>query len=438
MIRALRAVAGALLFLASGASAQDDIVRVRLFGGPVSAPELTAEGGPATVVDASGQRVVLDEGEDGTARARGRNVTLLGMASGRIEVEGVRIRIQTGRKDRVYTGRLVLQPSDGKVQIVNHVAMPEYLASVTASEYPFTEIEGVKAQAILARTYAMRRRGAKPAYDLDDHQGSQVYKGTEIVTPVTREAVELTRGVVLTYRGELAEAFYSSSSGGYTAANESVWTSGAPIPYLRAVPDPYDAQAPDHRWTKTLSVRDVHGALTRRYGGRVTGFDVTRRGPSGRVVEVRLHGASRATISGSQFRSALNARMGWRTMRSTHFEARRQGSDYVFDGRGFGHGVGMSQYGARGAARQGLRYDEILAHYFPGTSVSGGTSPSVATITTPTERRTAPTPRAEAAADAAAATPPSYVPPQRRTRPTPRAQARAEREGEAPTRRRAW
>ena len=435
MIRPLLAAAGLLLFLAPGSAAQDPIVRVRLLGGPVGAPELTAEAGAATITTAEGESVMLASGEDGTARARRGSVTLLGLSSRQIDVQGVRIRIQHGRTDRVYTGRLVLKAVDGKVQLVNHVAMHEYLASVTASEYPFREIEGVKAQAVLARTYALRRQGAKPDYDLDDHQGSQVYKGTEIVTDVTREAVALTAGVVLTYRGELAEAFYSSSSGGYTAANESVWTGGAPIPYLRAVPDPYDAQAPDHRWTQTVAVGDVHGALSRRYGGSVRGFEVTRRGPSGRVVEVRLDGASRATISGSQFRSALNARLGWRTMRSTHFEARRQGSDYVFDGRGFGHGVGMSQYGARGAARAGLGFAEILAHYFPGTSVSGGepggaAAPSVAsTAPAPQPRRTAPTPRAQAPSA------PRYAPPQRRTRPTPRHEARAQ---SAPSRRRAW
>ena len=437
----LRLFAVGLLVLAAAApaSAQDPTVRVRLLGGPVSAPEITAEGGPARITDAAGAVTVLPDRDDATARARRGQVTIMGMASSRFEIEGTHLRIQRGRTDRLYSGRLVLTAVDGKVQIVNHVPLPPYLASVTASEYPFTEIEGVKAQAVLARTYALRRQGAKPDYDLDDHQGSQVYKGMEVVTDVTREAVELTRGVVLTYRGELAEAFYSSSSGGFTAANESVWTSGAPIPYLRAVADPYDAQAPDHRWTKRLSASAVHAALSRRYGGTVSGFDVVQRGPSGRAVQVRLHGASRSTISGSQFRSAVNAGMGWRTILSTHFEARRSGSEYVFDGRGFGHGVGMSQYGARGAARQGMSFQQILAHYFPGTSVSdpsGAALPNVATAGTPGPRsRTAPTPRTPVAGAESDPTP-RYVEPTRRTRPTPRHQARAERENG--TRRRAW
>ena len=441
MSRSRLLVLGLLLALAPDGWAQDPVVRVRLFGGPLAAPELTAEDGDAWIADAEGQRVPLATGEDATVRAAGRELTVMGRRSSRFEVEGVVLRVQQGRTDRAYRGRLVLTAESGKVQLVNHVPLPDYVASVVASEYPFDEIEGVKAQAVLARTYALRRQGAFADYDLDDHQGSQVYKGVDVVTAVSERATRETTGLVLDYRGELAEAFYSSSSGGFTAANESIW-SGAPLPYLRAVPDPYDSGAPDHRWTQTVAADAVHRALSARYGGRVTGFEVTRRGPSGRVVEMALQGGARRTITGSQFRSAVNASLGWRTIRSTQFTSRRVGADYVLDGQGFGHGVGMSQYGARGAARAGLTFEQILAHYFQGTSVVAFGRPAYAGAPVPRAPTGAPSASGSVpggAAPAPTATVPRYVPPTARTRPTPRHVARAqEAEAGTPPRRKAW
>jgi len=296
--------------------------------------------------------------------------------------------------------------------------MPEYVASVVASEYPFSEIEGIKAQAVLARTYAARRQDTERAYDVDDHTGSQVYKGIEVVTDRARQAALETASERLYYGDVLADAVYSSSSGGHTADNETVWN-GTPLPYLRGVPDPYDAGAPDHQWTTRASIRQVHDALSSRYGGRVRGLTVTERSLEGRIVRIELAGSRE--ISGSQFRSAVNATLGYRTVRSTHVEIDRSGDDYVFTGRGFGHGVGMSQYGARGQAREGRSYREILAYYFQGTSVER--APSAASAPVATASRRWPTSRREArnAAPETDASAPTTV----RRHPTPRREARA-------------
>ncbi|MEL6614532.1 MAG: SpoIID/LytB domain-containing protein [Bacteroidota bacterium] len=353
------------------ADAQD--VRVRLFGGNTgSKVHLSSPDGPLDVtVDGRplasarrGERVDVEVGPDGLriaaedVRTDGRRVEVTGSGS---------IRVRSGRYDRRYTGSVHLTRVGRTIRAVNHVPMEPYVASVVASEYPFSEIEGVKAQAVLARTYALRHRGDHDDYDVEDTQRSQVYKGVETVTAISQEAAELTRGQVLTYAGQVVEAVYSSSSGGHTANNEAVWGT-SPVPYLRGRPDPYDRDAPDHRWTTSADASAVHRALS-RYAGGVTGVRVVERSPSGRAVSVSLSPSGKR-ISGTQFRSAVNAALGWRTIRSTHIDISASGGRYTFRGRGFGHGVGMSQYGARGHARAGASYEEILRFYFQGTDLA--------------------------------------------------------------------
>ncbi|NNF59199.1 MAG: SpoIID/LytB domain-containing protein [Rhodothermaceae bacterium] len=307
------------------------------------------------------------------------------------------LTVRTRSQRRAYPGRLVVEGAGDALRLVNHAPLPRYVASVVASEYPFPEPEGVKAQAVLARTYALRHLDPEAPFDLVDDTRAQVYRGLDATTPVSRAATQDTRGEVLTYRDELADATYYSSSGGHTAGNEEVWN-GRPVPYLRPRPDPYDADAPDHRWTTTAASAEVLRALSRRFGGSVTGIDITRRTASGRVARVRLHGGRTPTISGAQFRSTINAALGIRTIRSTHFTVERDGSRYLFHGRGFGHGVGMSQYGARGLARSGRSYRDILAYYFEGTTLDVhdfvGVEPALVEYAGPVRRR--PTPRREA------------------------------------------
>ena len=358
-----------LLFTtASVATAQE--VRVRLFEGrngssarftAVDAPLSVRLDGreiaqvyPGDVVhverDASGVKVAAEN-----IRERGSAVELA--SSGET-------RVRAGSNDRTYLGGFTVTASGRSLRIVNAAPMEPYVASVVAVEYPFSEIEGAKAQAVLARTYAIRHKGDHAGYDVEDSQRSQVYRGTQSVTDVSRRAAEETAGQILKYGSEVVEAVYSSSSGGHTANNEAVWNT-APVPYLRGRPDPYDADAPDHRWTATADASRVHGALS-RYARGTTGITIVERSPSGRAVQVELRPSGR-TITGSQFRAAVNASLGWRTIKSTHLDIQLSGGRYTFTGRGFGHGVGMSQYGARGHSRAGASYQDILAFYFVGT-----------------------------------------------------------------------
>ncbi len=343
--------------------------------------------------------------------------------SGReVRFDASEIRVQTGRTDRRYPSQVTARIDGGALKLVNHAPMELYVASVVASELNFPEIEAAKAQAVLARTYASRRRGHNAAFDVFDDQRSQVYRGLATTTSTSRRAAQDTAGETLTYNGEIADAYYFSSSGGHTANNESIWA-GAPIPYLRGVPDPYDTVSPDHTWRTSAPKRDVLRRLSSQYGGSVRGVHVERRSYNGRVLSVRLEGANRETITGSQFRRAVNAAVGRRTVRSTRYDISLDGDRYVFSGGGFGHGVGMSQFGAVGQARAGRSYREILAHYFVGTDVSGGTGPMVA--------RAGPSPRAAPSSPADVQSAPRsalrtrYHAPSGRRWPTPRREAQA-------------
>lgn len=437
-------LAFALAGLALSATAQTapEVVRVRI---------LDRQAPSRISVEADGPLFVSVDGADAGASLGGTPLYLTANGaqaraefggadlSGReIRLTGDRLRVRASGVDRVYAGALVAYAEGGQLRVVNHTPTEPYVASVVASEFGFNAIEGAKAQAVLARTYAARRVGKNFHYDLDDHTGSQVFHGVDAASDVSRRAAHETAGEVLTYRGQLADAYYFSSSGGHTADNDAVWD-GQPLPYLRGVPDPYDEGAPDHTWQTSARRSDVLRALSSEVGGSVTGIEVERRSRSGRVLRMRVVGGRRESISGGQFRRAVNAVAGSRTVRSTRFEVATSGDRYVFTGSGFGHGVGLSQYGALGQAQQGRTYREILSHYFLGTEVSGSTvaaPPVLVASTSAAPVRTRPTPRhlAEAAPEPGApaqAIPrePSalrtrYVPASGRQWPTPRREAR--------------
>jgi stage II sporulation protein D len=192
-----------------------------------------------------------------------------------------------------------------------------------------------------------------------------VYRGAGSVTQVARIAAEDTRGEVLTWRGEPIEAVYSSSSGGHTASNEDVWSS-APFPYLRGRKDPWDRAAPHHEWSWSVDRDRLHRMIRERFDVDPRSLDVGERSRDGRAAEVRIdarRGEDRSIPAGA-FRSAVVGAFGGESLRSTFFEIRRSSDRYVFEGRGYGHGVGLSQWGAHGMAGAGKSYREILSFYY--------------------------------------------------------------------------
>jgi len=270
-------------------------------------------------------------------------------------------------KTRSYAGSLEVWAEDGELILVNKVEEDAYLASVVGAEMvPGAELEALKAQAVLCRTfiYTGCRHQDEP-WDLCDLTHCQSYRGLETVTAATGKAVAETEGMFLTYHGEPCKIYYHSTSGGRTADARSIWPDEY-APYLRSVPDPYCSASPHYSWRCTLTSSQIAQASDITH---VSDIEVVESAPDNRVIEIRVRGSESVIYLGWQFRMIMTRKLGWGTLKSSWFEVRKDGESFIFTGHGLGHGVGLSQWGAVGMAEQGADFRKILAHYYPGTEV---------------------------------------------------------------------
>ncbi len=260
---------------------------------------------------------------------------------------------------RAYRGGVRLLVEGNRLLVVNQVLLEDYLLGVLPGEMPEGfPLEALKAQAVVARTFAVNRLNPKAPYDLCAGEACQVYLGLSAEKERYRLAVAATRGQVLSYGGKAISALYHADSGGMTAGSEEVF--GRPLPYLRPRPDPY-AKGPKSLWRMPLDKAQAARVL-QALGLSPLGEDppqVLERSPSGRVWRVRLLGVE---LRGLEAGRALRL-MG---LPSTLVEF----AGFEAIGRGAGHGVGLSQWGAKGMAEAGYGHREILGHYFPGTFLS--------------------------------------------------------------------
>jgi stage II sporulation protein D len=272
--------------------------------------------------------------------------------------------------------QVVMVRSAGKV---TPVPLEDYVAAAVLSEVsPTSESDETVArilqvQAVVARTYAVFELGRHKAdgFDLCDSTHCQLYEPARLRTSrfaqSARAAAARTAGRVLTYQGRAAETLFHADCGGYTAAANSVW-GGLPVPYLLPAPD--EVGGLTHRtWQLTVPAEKLRLALNAdprtRVGKKLTSVEVRDRDVSGRATGVLLGGELSPTVRGEDLRAVVGQALGDRAFMSTRFAVRRTGTDYVFNGTGFGHGVGLCQIGAAARARRGESVDSILAHYFP-------------------------------------------------------------------------
>ena len=304
-------------------------------------------------------------------------------------------------QQRRYRGRLQLRLEANQLQVVNHVPVETYLASVVGSEMPASwPQEALRAQAVAARTYALKARKPAASFDLQATTASQVYKGVDAETPSTRAAVEGTRGLVLTYDDALIDAvFHSSSGGSATESSGQLWS--RQLPYLVSVPD-FDRDSPVREWRQPLDAPLLGRAFPEL--GAVTAIEVLSTTATGRVRQARVVGPSgQLLLSGAQLRSRLGLKSTWVRFELVPLAQPPQAApaaqaepaptallpplpaltltlpapstpalevlQLVAVGRGFGHGIGMSQWGALGMARQGESFAAILRHYYRGAQL---------------------------------------------------------------------
>jgi len=265
-----------------------------------------------------------------------------------------------------YRGELRFYPVGDSLLIVNELPLEEYLYGVLPMEVPASwHIEALKAQAVAARTFALsRKRNSKnPLYDLDDTGNSQVYGGADVETEKLRRAVDETRGEVMLFGDDLATACYHSNSGGITANSSETW--GVGLPYLVSVKDPYSRNSPVYRWKVSLPRGTLEGKLSDLLGIpnlKVRAIRVVDRDSTGRarMLEIR-HSGGRSRVSARRFRRLFNPVR----VKSTLFRLKLGKDGLEISGYGYGHGVGMSQWGAQNMALGGMSYREILGFYYP-------------------------------------------------------------------------
>ena len=314
----------------------------------------------------SGKALAVDgrpwSGESLRASVRGGQLRI-GSRSFRVPVT-VSARGSLRLDGHLLPGKLRLLPrASGGFDVVNIAPLEAYVASSVASETPARwPAEALRAQAVVARSYALheRARRANESFDLEGSVISQRY-AVGAVPESARSAARATAGQVLVFGGAPILAAFHSSSGGATASAAEVW--GEELSYLRSVTSPDDA-APDYFWSYEIALRDLAAAL-REAGytpGRVDDVQISERSHSGRVLALRV---GELELSGRDLREVL----GGRALRSAKFDARVEGERVHFLGSGSGHGVGLCQWGASELARQGRGYRQILAHYYPGTTL---------------------------------------------------------------------
>lgn len=278
-----------------------------------------------------------------------------------------RLQIEAGIT-RDFSGCFRICSGEDGLQIVNVLPLGEYLEGVAASEGDAGS--ALAAQVVVARTYAWRNRGRHGGFDFCDTTHCQLYQGRRKVTTRLARLVESTADEVLAFEGKLCQAFYHSTCGGCTNSFDTAW-GGPEIPYLMPVEDAALCSAsPFARWEFHLPAIRLARMLGAPAGEAVTRLDLTTA-LHGWVREVywQTGGNTSGRLSGEEFRIRLGRQLGWNTVRSACFTVRAAGDEWVFTGRGQGHGVGLCQWGAATLAGQGQDYRQILAHYFPGARV---------------------------------------------------------------------
>lgn len=261
-------------------------------------------------------------------------------------------------------------------QKIETVPLEEYVIGVVASEMPAKfEMEALKAQSLAARTYIVRQLLAKEnpsvpkGANVTDTQMNQVYKNDAELRVLwggdydwkmkkVTEAVQATRGQIITYDGKLIDPSFFSTSNGYTENSEDYWSNA--FPYLRSVESPWDKNSPEFLDEKVLSVVDFEQKLGIKLPSDGSVGKILARTDGKRIETVEIGGKK---FTGRDVRERLD-------LRSTDFTWERSGNQIYVTTKGFGHGVGMSQYGANGMAKEGKNYSDIITHYYQGVKIT--------------------------------------------------------------------
>lgn len=254
--------------------------------------------------------------------------------------------------------------------------LEKYITGVVAAEMPADfEMEALKAQALTARTYIVKQKltsdrvGLPEGADTSDTEFHQVYKNDDELKKIwgadyswkikrINEAVQETAGQILTFEGEPITATFFSTSNGFTENSEDYWPNS--FPYLRSVQSPWDKNSPKFSDQKVISIKEFETKLGVTVTNKSEVGTITERTAGKRVGKVQINGK---VLSGKDIREKLG-------LKSSDFNWQVKGDNIVINTKGYGHGVGMSQYGANGMANEGKDYQDIVKHYYQGVEIS--------------------------------------------------------------------
>jgi stage II sporulation protein D len=337
-----------------------------------------SSGGPLTVATVAGQQVFQGQGEVtvrpdagrllvGKQAIQGTELRVTATAPLRIKQKEVQCSRQEAALPGTYQGVLRVILNNDKLQVMNEVDIEDYLYGVVPAEVPASwPPEALKSQAIAARTYALYQVKHRTSwrYDLVDSQGDQVYKGLQCVTAQTNQAVDATQGLILVYQHHPIFAMYTANTGWHSAYAEDVFDQA--LPYLIGVPDAYSPTQPMGRWTRTYQAKDIQRQLARiglQFGviQDIVPQEVT---PSGRIKKAKL-----VHSNGTQVLRARTTLKRALDLPEVLLKITHDQQTYVFEGGGFGHGVGLSQWGARAMAEEGKSARDILHFYYRNVDV---------------------------------------------------------------------
>lgn len=269
----------------------------------------------------------------------------------------------------VVSGTLHVMRRGQGLMVVNAVDMEEYVKGVVPSEVSSSwHQEALKVQAVAARTYALYQQmiNAGRDYHLVSSIQDQVYRGRHGLDPRVQQAVEDTRGIVVTHLNVPILAAFSSTAAGPTEDAVNVWSKD--LPYLKGVECPFDTNSPYYQWRTSFKVVDLETNL-RQKGmavGTIANVSPLSYSRAGRVATIRiLHSNGELILRGEDLRRVV----GYAVIPSTQFEVEAVGSELVLSGYGAGHAVGLCQWGAKELAELGYHFPAILQYYFPGTEL---------------------------------------------------------------------
>ena len=364
-------VAAMIFFLLTGATHAEEkksvwqpVIRVGLKNGvkqislQVSAPCIMINAAKGNILKkiSAGEKIIVDLTQP--------DVNSIEILPEKIPLKDLKVDVD-GKK---FYGGLSVVKEKNSLSVISLAPLEEYLRGVLSKEMsPSYPLEALKAQAVAARSFALKNRGrhVKDGYDLCNATHCQVYDGVVNFDSIDR-AIDETRGQVLVYKEKLIDTNFHADSGGMTEDVRDVW--GAATPYLVAVREIIQLGAP---WIVKVTAKDFSSRFGENFGDvknielskMTVGKAADDRTSSGRVKSAKLIGTKKTvTISGNDLRRKFS-------LPSTLFDIKLDGGEIIFTGYGRGHGVGMSQVGARELALNGHTYEKILAHYYNGAKL---------------------------------------------------------------------